>query len=163
MTDLDAERAEWDTAYVNNLPDSAFAAIEGGGKKDDEGKTVPRSLRHYPHHDSGGKLDMPHLRAALSRIGDSSNYQGGKAHLAAHARSEGVGSGDSKLHEFAAEFDASTELEDLIELRWWYATLAREVGDLVEQRTRPTDEHVKHTLRHLELARRVKAWKDREI
>jgi hypothetical protein len=64
--------SEWSSAYINDLPDSAFACIDGDG-------------RHYPHHDASGKLDLPHLRAALSRIGDASNTQCGKRHLEAHA------------------------------------------------------------------------------
>jgi Escherichia/Staphylococcus phage prohead protease len=54
-------RAQLSAAEINDLPDSAFAYIEPGGKKDDEGKTVPRSLRHYPVHDE------PHAQNALAR------------------------------------------------------------------------------------------------
>ncbi len=61
--------AEWDTAYINNLPDSSFLYIEPGGEKDDEGKTTPRSLRHLPIKDASGEIDLPHLRNALSRLG----------------------------------------------------------------------------------------------
>lgn len=71
-------KAVWSAAFINALPDSAFACIDGSG-------------RHYPHHGSGGALDLPHLRAALSRIGDSSNVQCGRRHLEAHARAAGVG------------------------------------------------------------------------
>jgi len=77
-------KATWSTAYINNLPDSAFACIESGGKKDSAGKTTPRSKRHYPHHNSGGGLDQAHLNAALSRLGDKSNVQCGGGHLQRH-------------------------------------------------------------------------------
>jgi plasmid stabilization system protein ParE len=70
--------ATWTTAYINDLPDSAFACIDSEG-------------RHYPHHDAQGKLDLPHLRAALSRVGDTSNTQCGKAHLQKHADAQNVG------------------------------------------------------------------------
>ena len=30
------ELAEWDTAYINDLPDSSFAVIETGGEKDEK-------------------------------------------------------------------------------------------------------------------------------
>ena len=63
--------AVWDTAYMNNLPDSAFLYVQAGGTKDAQGMTVPRSLRHFPVKDAGGKLDMPHLRNALVRIPQS--------------------------------------------------------------------------------------------
>ena len=94
-------KAVWDTAYVNDLPDSAFAGVEPGGKKDDEGKTVPRTLRHLPHHTADGSLDLPHLRNALARVEQMED--GGpefkakcRAHLERHARAEGIGDrGDS--------------------------------------------------------------------
>lgn len=70
--------AEWTAAYINDLPDSAFACIDDAG-------------RHYPHHDASGAVDLPHLRAALSRIGDTANAQCGKGHLQAHAKTAGVG------------------------------------------------------------------------
>ena len=70
--------AEWTSAYINDLPDSAFACIDAKG-------------RHYPHHDASGKLDMPHLRNAMSRMGDASNTQCGKSHLMAHAKAAGMG------------------------------------------------------------------------
>ncbi len=62
------EKAVWSTAKVNDLPDSAFLYIEPGGKKDSEGKTTPRSLRHLPYRDASGKIDLPHLRNALARL-----------------------------------------------------------------------------------------------
>lgn len=64
--------AVWTTAYINDLPDSAFLYIEPGGKKDEQGKTVPRSLRHFPIRDAEGRIDLAHLRNALARIPQSS-------------------------------------------------------------------------------------------
>ncbi|RMF92995.1 MAG: hypothetical protein D6734_11035 [Candidatus Schekmanbacteria bacterium] len=61
-------KAKWTTAYINDLPDSSFAVIERGGKKDSEGKTVPRTYRHLPYKDADGKVDLPHLRNALARM-----------------------------------------------------------------------------------------------
>lgn len=63
--------AQWTTAYMNNLPDSSFLYVEPGGSKDSDGKTEPRSLRHFPVKDADGTIDMPHLRNALSRIPQS--------------------------------------------------------------------------------------------
>jgi len=60
------EEAKWTTAYINDLPDSAFAVIEPGGEQTD-GKTTPRSLRHLPYKDASGKVDIPHLRNAWAR------------------------------------------------------------------------------------------------
>lgn len=63
-----ALNATWTRAYINDLPDSAFLYIEKGGKKDEGGKTVPRTLRHFPYKDSDGSIDLPHLRNAIARI-----------------------------------------------------------------------------------------------
>ena len=68
-------KAAWSASYINALPDSAFACKDASG-------------RHYPHHDASGKLDMPHLRNAMSRIGDPANVQCGKRHLQAHMTAE---------------------------------------------------------------------------
>lgn len=65
-------KAEWSTAFINDLPDGAFLHVEGGGKKDEDGKTVPRSLRHFPYKNANGGIDLPHLRNAIARIPQSS-------------------------------------------------------------------------------------------
>jgi site-specific DNA-adenine methylase len=67
----DLAKAQWTRAYVNDLPDDAFLYIEPGGTKDDTGKTVPRSLRHFPFRDRNGDVDVPHLRNAIARIPQS--------------------------------------------------------------------------------------------
>ncbi len=82
LLSADDFKAEWTAAYVNNLPDSAFAVILPGGEKDSDGKTTPRSLRKLPHHAASGKLDMAHLRNAMSREPqtDMPDAMHGKAH-----------------------------------------------------------------------------------
>jgi hypothetical protein len=80
-------KAVWSVAYINDLPDSAFLHIEPGGTKDDEGKTTPRSLRHFPYKDADGNIDLPHLRNALSRIPQSQSLpETVKENAAARAR-----------------------------------------------------------------------------
>ena len=54
--------AKMSSKQKNDLPDSDFAYIQPGGKKDSEGKTVPRSLRHLPINDAA------HVRNALARL-----------------------------------------------------------------------------------------------
>jgi site-specific DNA-adenine methylase len=61
-------KAQWSRAFINDLPDEAFLYIEPGGTKDDGGKTVPRSLRHFPYRDQNGDIDVPHLRNTIARI-----------------------------------------------------------------------------------------------
>jgi HK97 family phage prohead protease len=100
----DELRAAWTAAFVNTLPDSAFAYIEPGGDQDEEGKTVPRSLRHFPHHGSDGAVDLPHLRNALSRAPQSPLGDRALPHLKRHASAAGVGeSADHDEHEHAAD------------------------------------------------------------
>lgn len=64
----EALKEKWDTAYQNKLPDSHFFYICPGGKKDEEGKTVPRNLRKLPYKDAEGKVDLAHVRNALARL-----------------------------------------------------------------------------------------------
>ena len=76
MKDLSDEMVEmskgvWSTAKVNQLPDSAFLHIEAGGEKDENGHTMPRTLRHFPFKNEEGEIDLPHLRNALARISQS--------------------------------------------------------------------------------------------
>jgi HK97 family phage prohead protease len=71
---------------MDDLPDSSFLYIEPGGKKDSEGKTKPRSLRHFPVKDAQGNVDLPHVRNALSRIPQSNVPASAKASATAAAQ-----------------------------------------------------------------------------
>lgn len=79
-------KAVWTGSYVNDLPDSAFLYVESGGSKDADGKTTPRSLRHFPYKDANGKVDLPHLRNALARIPQSDLPQNVKDRVSAQAQ-----------------------------------------------------------------------------
>ena len=81
-----SDRATWTGAYINTLPDSSFLYVEPGGSKDGEGKTTPRSLRHFPYKDASGKVDLPHLRNALARIPQSNLPQSVKDSATAKAK-----------------------------------------------------------------------------
>lgn len=79
----DMTKAELSGKAINDLPDSDFAHIEPGGKKDAEGKTTPRSLRHFPIHDKAhaenalarapqspfGDKALPKIKAAAKKFG----------------------------------------------------------------------------------------------
>lgn len=65
-------KAAWTTAEIDDLPDKSFLYVESGGKADGDDKTTPRSLRHFPYRDAEGKIDLDHLRNAISRIPQSS-------------------------------------------------------------------------------------------
>lgn len=55
----------WDTAYINKLPNESFAVVE---KDYTDGKITNKSARHLPFKDKNGKVDLPHLRNALARM-----------------------------------------------------------------------------------------------
>lgn len=78
-----ADAATWSRAYIGRLPDEAFASVEvtPAGKK----------VRHLPHHDAAGNLDVPHLLSALARWPqvkwvDPGNREAARAHLLEHLR-----------------------------------------------------------------------------
>lgn len=98
----DAAKAPMSAAAQNDLPDAAFAYIEPGGEKDAEGKTTPRSKRHYPIHDDA------HIRNALSRAAAQIKAGGEPAAIAEKAlpairraaKAHGIGD-DSKEQKMA--------------------------------------------------------------
>lgn len=73
------------TADINDLPDSDFAYIEPGGKKDESGKTVPRTLRHFPIDDAA------HVRNALARLSSSPFEAKARPAVEAAAKAMGIG------------------------------------------------------------------------
>ena len=95
------------TADINDLPDSDFAYIEAGGTKDGSGKTIPRSLRHYPI------MDEAHVRNALSRAAAAIN-QGGDAAKIAQAAMPKIKAAAKKMDIGApagkSDFDMKAEL-----------------------------------------------------
>jgi phage I-like protein len=101
--------AEWDTAYVDDLPDSAFAYIEPGGKKDSEGKTVPRSKRHFPLKNKDGKLDAAHVRNALSRAPQSLFGCNAIGKIGAAAKRLGIGEEKKASAMARKELDAAAD------------------------------------------------------
>ena len=86
VPDVDDEvaKAELSSAEENDLPDSAFAYVEPG-EKDDEGKTVPRSNRHF------NVSDEAHVRNALARLSQSPFEEKARPKVEAAARRLGIG------------------------------------------------------------------------
>lgn len=56
------------TVNPNTMPDSAFLYVAPGGVLDDEGKTVPRTLRHFRYRDASDALDAEALSQAIRAI-----------------------------------------------------------------------------------------------
>src|SRR4030067_3259390 len=76
-----ASADKWSQRYIESLPDSSFASIEvtKDGKK----------IRHLPHHNHVGEIDIYHLKSALGRIHqvkwvDPANFPKAKDHLDQH-------------------------------------------------------------------------------
>ncbi len=114
-TPILAVAAQWTTAFINNLPDSAFLYVEPGGTKDEDGKTTPRSKRHLPYKGSSGEVDLPHLRNAISRLGQSGT---GKGWLSEDLRKRLMSKAQGILQRETGqksknEGDSSMELEQL--------------------------------------------------
>ena len=76
-----ASAESWTRAYVNGLPDEAFAVVH---VRPDGTKS-----RRLPHHDDEGQLDLAHLRSALARFDqvhweDPADAEGARQHLLMH-------------------------------------------------------------------------------
>ena len=102
-----AYRDVWSTAMINDLPDSSFLYIEPGGSKDSEGKTTPRSLRHFPVKDANGKPDAAHINNAMARINqadipDSAKVAAMKKAKAMAAAHPGIGGGKTASYQGSA-------------------------------------------------------------
>lgn len=83
LTPPPAAAQPWTRARISRLPDSAFAAVEiaPDGQK----------VRHLPHHDETGAIDLAHLRAARARLNqvkwfDPASEAGARRHLDEHWR-----------------------------------------------------------------------------
>jgi hypothetical protein len=123
--------ATWDTKFVNSLPDAAFAVVLDGGKKDGDGKTMPRSLRKLPHHNESvkspndkGSVDMDHLKNALARCPQmkvSADMKAkAQAHLDMHKKQFGMESRDTEElmdKEVKTEEAAVVEATDVPEVK----------------------------------------------
>jgi hypothetical protein len=103
--------AVWSTAFVNNLPDSAFLYVQSGGSKDSEGKTVPRTLRHFPYKGPDGKVDLPHLRNAIARIPQAGSWLSAASKSALQARARKMlGAGSTAMAEGGATLEVFEEM-----------------------------------------------------
>lgn len=89
-------KAVWSTAYIDALPDSAFAATSPGGTKAD---------RHLPYRDADGQIDPAHVRNALARLDQTGISDEAKAKarrtLVAAAKEVGIDVEETKQAEAA--------------------------------------------------------------
>lgn len=128
------DKAVLTSAQKNDLPDSDFLYIEPGGKKDESGKTTPRSLRHLPVH------DLPHLRNAISRLSQSATGKaGGEKWLTESLRKSLLAKARKKLESQKKELDEITLIDRAI-------AKAKEIFGLKEK---PQLELEKSTFSHI--------------
>ncbi len=76
----------WSRATIAALPDEAFAVVSV--------RPDGTRVRHLPHHDADGRLDLRHLRSALARLGqvrweDAADAARARRHLLGHAAALG--------------------------------------------------------------------------
>ena len=138
--------AQMSSAAINDLPDSAFAYIEPGGKKDSSGKTIPRSLRHFPVHDAAhtrnalarapqspfGPKAMSKIRAAASKFG---------IHVGEHSLAQDEELRELRVNSIYKDTATPLELRDRgIDGKWLggYATVfiprhSKNLGGFIEQ------------------------------
>jgi hypothetical protein len=110
------EKRKMRRAEINDLPDRDFAYIEPGGEKDEQGKTTPRSLRHFPIHDAA------HIRNALARLARTTPAIRAKARpkIEAAARREGIGKPAEEkrmVTKFEPSVDQLAEFQAMLQ-RW---------------------------------------------
>lgn len=155
--DESTNKAVWDTAYINSLPDAAFAYIAPGGTKDEEGKTVPRALRYFPHHNEkvtdpndNETVDIPHLRNALARVPQSNLDDAAKKeatdHLMEHAKAL-LETYQMQADVKAAVVQAITEAKELLDAELLMVQLATETTEKAD--TNPLPEDVAVNLEHI--------------
>jgi hypothetical protein len=107
--------AEMTSGAINDLPDSAFGYIEPGGKVVD-GKTEPRSLRHFPIHDAA------HVRNALARLDQSPFGEKARAKVEAAAKRMGIGGEGKAFSELKAEPMTASRLD-----KWLRGDISRRI------------------------------------
>ena len=147
------EKAKWDRKFINKLPDAAFAYIEPGGEKDEEGKTKPRSLRHFPHHGMNvrtGKehdtVDKPHLRNALARAPQSKFGPKALPHLKRHAKALEIGQSSFKPRPKKKPLNA----------------IKKSLGDLARDKSEFTEKELLKVLKVLNMATNIVLKKVKE-
>jgi len=107
--------AKWDTRYINNLPDAAFAVIEKGYSDGKDG-----GARHLPHHSKGVKsatenssVDLSHYRNALARVNQIKSVLGNEGDSALRKRAA------SHLEKHRAVLKTAKSSFNQIELSIW--------------------------------------------
>ena len=135
-TALDTARAQMTAAAINDLPDSAFAYTEPGGTKDADGRTTPRSKRHFPIHDEA------HVRAALSRAPQSPYGDRAMPKIKAAARKFGISvGGESDAGRSAATYERSWDLDDIIVRAGGDGRTVEAYAAIFDQPAEITDQH----------------------
>ena len=127
------DKAVWTAAFINNLPDSSFAYVEPGGKKDDQGKTVPRSKRHFPFKNVAGNVDLPHLRNALARAPQSPFGDKAMPKLKAAAKVAGIGEFAKKEQVALGQRGTFRAFKDLEGVWRWISVTTNKYKDREEE------------------------------
>ncbi len=129
----ETESAKWTRAYINDLPDSAFLYIEPGGEKDEDGKTVPRTLRHLPVRDADGNIDLPHLRNAIARLEqENTGTKDGETWLTESLREKLLKKARNMLESAKSSFKENDNMNEIEELKAQLDEALSEISRLKE-------------------------------
>lgn len=66
---MEVEMKDWEEVR-DALPDSAFLIILPGGRQNEAGRTVPKSLRVLPYKNATGKIERDYVKNALTALSE---------------------------------------------------------------------------------------------
>jgi hypothetical protein len=138
-------KAVWTQKYQDSLPDSSFAYVEPGTKKD--GKTNPLSNRHFPYKDKNGKPDAGHVRNALARIPQSKVSEAAKqsALKKVRAAAKKLGIGEEKSIVEDAEFKSGAKhSKETMEKYKEIMDSCKDIQDSLDEHFKVVKEHHKN-------------------
>jgi len=101
--------AKWSTAYMNSLPNSSFAVVEGNYGTDE---CKNKNARHLPYKDANGVIDLPHLRNALARVNQIKPVCGPETAAELQAKASKKLSSAAKAKGVGKEKKETTKLSD---------------------------------------------------
>jgi hypothetical protein len=110
---------------IDKLPDECFFFVEDG-EKDSEGKTTPRSLRHFPYKNAEGSVDFSKIKEIVEKVPNTILKDGSKISDAVASKlledakvilSQNSSLEDNKLEELEKALSKVADLEKEIKTK----------------------------------------------
>jgi hypothetical protein len=124
LTDIsskDPSEEAWNTAYINSLPDAAFALVKRPVKDKAKDRALPHHSKGVKSASENGSVDKAHLRNALARANQVQGFSTeakarAAAHLKKHASALGIGEDEVEdlLERGEEAFAEYLEKEDIV-------------------------------------------------